>query len=429
MHLDDYHRRNGGGLAERAQQIEYAQQWSEAFAAAFEPKRLVAGMTRDNREGNFWNMLTASPEYAELRKLTALRPGVARTACHSLAESYLQWLQTRQEGPGGDGDEDSSGDAGDEGADGGEPQPGDDKAAQEAARKALENAEAADGLDMLPGGLGQSFELSQDGPERDAALCKINGTRLHELARIAGRLRIVADGVITTDRDEDEHEELSGIGPGRRVADLLPGELDALDDPDRWAQVAYRLAEGIADCRTYDAPAREGMGPLVILTDNSGSMDGDRIIAANAVVLALAHLAKIQHRKIAAAWWNSSPDSFRKSWKIGGEKVAERAVKLHASGGTQPELPLVMFPRTLWPTLDEQFRRRADVVLITDASFGLWSDLIQQWREFAQANRVKLLTIVIGANCSDDLRELSDKVWEVEQASDVGRELMLQLVK
>lgn len=428
MILDDYHARNGGALARAHNDDEHAGQWSEAFAASFEPLSIVQSMTTNNRQGQWWSMLADSPDYRELRRLTSLRPAAARHGCASLAKSYIDWLEQKKDGgSGGDDDGDGDGNPGD-----GNGNPGNNgtdlDSANEAAKQALEDAQAADGADMLPGGHFQDWaSLPPATQARKIEAARFTG--LYRLARIAGRLRITADGIADRRRDDERHVELAGIGPGDRPADLLPAELDALDDPDRGPMVAYRLAQGIADCRTYDAPAQVGSGPIIALVDNSGSMGGHRIISANALVLALAHLAKRTGRGIAAGWWGSKQNEFDSSFRVGAAAVARGACQLSVGGGTDPSYPFFRFPTKHWPSMPEQLRRRGDVILITDGEFQLKPEIEKHWQEFAKENSVRLFIIGIEAKIEPNVEALAEKIWHVTQPDQVGANLMLQLVK
>jgi len=76
----------------------------------------------------------------------------------------------------------------------------------------------------------------------------------------------------------------------------LPVELARLADPEFELDALRRIVERQALCREHHAIEPVGKGPIIVVLDESGSMDGEKCHTAKALALALAWIARQQRR-------------------------------------------------------------------------------------------------------------------------------------
>jgi hypothetical protein len=178
----------------------------------------------------------------------------------------------------------------------------DDSALRQALRASVEAGHAAAAeLDCAVGafsgwqpgasGLGVDIEAKARLAERIR-----QSPKLQQLARAAGRMRRLA---LAKQQSPSKHarEEVADVELGSDLARVLPTELVKLTDPLLSLDFARRFVEGTL--MQYRLQGREtlGRGPLIVLLDDSGSMEGDRELWAKAVTLGLVQVAAFQRRR------------------------------------------------------------------------------------------------------------------------------------
>src|ERR1019366_9163122 len=94
-------------------------------------------------------------------------------------------------------------------------------------------------------------------------------------------------------------DDVVGVMLDGDVGRLLPHELAKLGDDDLADDAMRRLVERQMMCREYPAVEPITRGPIIVCTDESGSMQGEKGHTAKALALALAWVARRQKRWIA----------------------------------------------------------------------------------------------------------------------------------
>src|SRR5262249_43553367 len=94
-------------------------------------------------------------------------------------------------------------------------------------------------------------------------------------------------------------DDVVGVEPGGDLGRLLASELARLAVPEFELDSWRRIAERQALCRDHRASEPGAEGPIILSVDESGSMEGDKIHTAKALALAMAWIARQQHRWIA----------------------------------------------------------------------------------------------------------------------------------
>jgi uncharacterized protein with von Willebrand factor type A (vWA) domain len=237
---------------------------------------------RDRTRHQFLAHLFDTPDYRALHADTRLDDTASVIAAVSFAEAFADLAAG--------GEPDGAGTGGG---------PADESATLRAVGRAI--AEAATEVEALweatgAFGMGPGAPGSND-PAAVAALFKrVRGDpALRRICEAAGRFRRVAQ---SKQRRKASHglDDVVGVEPGGDVGRLLPAELAKLAVPELELDTLRRVAERQALCREHHAVEPVGKGPIVVCLDESGSMEGEKIHTAKALVLALAWIARQQRR-------------------------------------------------------------------------------------------------------------------------------------
>jgi uncharacterized protein with von Willebrand factor type A (vWA) domain len=155
-----------------------------------------------------------------------------------------------------------------------------------------------------------------------------------------------------------------------------------------------------------------GKGPLVVLLDKSGSMDGDKDIWATAVSLALLEVAQRQRRTFALLAFESM---VRDEQIVGpGDALPEQALFTATGGGTEIGLAL----RRGLELIAEHpgVLKKADVVLVTDGMSETFA--AEKLREQARSMGVTILGVGINV-ASEALAAWADQAVSVDRLDTV----------
>lgn len=156
-----------------------------------------------------------------------------------------------------------------------------------------------------------------------------------------------------------------------------------------------------------------GRGPVVFICDESGSMDGDRIIQAKALAAAMAQLARQDGRWIAFCGFSSTN---QENWLVmkpdqwDNDKLIDWLVHFYSR---YTDFEVLNNTAKKWAELDPP-EGRTDVVFVTDGGDLLDDDSIKQWTEWRQSNNVRCYGINIDRP-ADNIEHLCDEAWSTEQ--------------
>lgn len=227
------------------------------------------------------------------------------------------------------------------------------------------------------------------GKIRELAARLKTDARLKQIALLAGRFKRIA---ATKRRQKMKHgaDEVSDIEQGDAIGRLLPSELMQLTHRTRRLLLLKNLLEKQALQYQLTGHQPLGKGPLVVLLDKSGSMDGPRDVWATALALALLDQAQRERRAFALVSFD-----YRVKFEAvvqPGEPLPEAALFTACAGGTEIAdavnrgLEIIKaHPGTL---------KKADLVLVTDG--GSDTAMASQLRETAKSLNVETIGIGIG---------------------------------
>jgi uncharacterized protein with von Willebrand factor type A (vWA) domain len=236
---------------------------ADFFSAGFEPEPRLTGACADPKRHQFLAQLLETPEYRSLHTDTQLDDTAAAIAAGHFAEQFARLKEEDGGGaaaPVGAGAGDLAGEMAALRAVG--------KAVTEARKEVDELRDAAAAVGLGPG---------QPGSNDPRAIAEVhnrvrNDPALRRISELAGRFRRVAAG---KQRRKVSHglDDVVGVEPGGDVGRLLPSELAKLAIPELELDTLRRIAERRAMCREHHAVEPVGKGPILIVTDESGSME------------------------------------------------------------------------------------------------------------------------------------------------------------
>ena len=223
-------------------------------------------------------------------------------------------------------------------------------------------------------------------------------------------------------------DDVVGVEPGGDLARLLPHELAKLAVPELELDTLRRLVERQTLCREYHATEPVGRGPIIITTDESGSMQGEKIHTAKALALALAWIARQQNRWCALVAYSGDSGERLLALPPGRWDEAALADWLTAfiGRGSDLDIPIRELPRMF-------AKMKAppgvtDVIMITDAICAIPSEIRERFCAWKQSTQVRAIALVID-NPPGDLTAVADEVHSVRSLdadeSAVGRVLSI----
>jgi uncharacterized protein with von Willebrand factor type A (vWA) domain len=386
---------------------------ADFFSAAFEPQPKLVDACADPRRRQFVARLLDTPDYRALHAATRLDDTAAALAAGHFAEQFAELKAgDAREASGGAAPTGSEGD-------------GDleremtalravGRAVAEAGKEVSELREASAAL-----GLGAGEPGSND-PRAIAELYKRvrNDPSLRKISELAGRFRRVAQ---SKQRQKVSHglDDVVGVEPDGDIGRLLPSELVRLAVPELELDTLRRIVERQALCREHHALEPVGKGPILVVTDESGSMEGAKVHTAKALALALAWVARQQRRWCGLVAYSGKSGERLLALPPGRWDEVALCGWLSAfiGYGSDLDLPIEELPR--------MYRQIGappgvtDVVFLTDARARIPADLRDRFVAWKRAAKARVVALVID-NPPGDLAAVSDEVHSVRSLEPTG---------
>lgn len=213
--------------------------------------------------------------------------------------------------------------------------------------------------------------------------------RLRQIALLAGRFKRIA---ASKRRQKYRHgaDEISDIEVGADLGRLLPVELVKLADPRLRPALMRNLVERSALQYQLIGNAPLGKGPLVVLVDKSGSMDGPRDVWATALALALLDQAQRERRVFALLGFDARV-KFEAVVKP-GDPLPDGGLFVSCAGGTEIAVAVARGLELIGSNQGQL--KKADLVLVTDG--GSDTAPAPALRDLARKLGVTSLGLVIG---------------------------------
>ncbi len=270
---------------------------------------------------------------------------------------------------------------------------------REALRRAAEEAEMAKKIQRIAQGIAAGTGSSLFFEDRVHEVLRL--ARNTDVQRILALLSGLPRHNIRARRKvvRQPRGELRGYELGSDLERLVPSEI-ALPE------VYFNLKFAENKLLLYEKVLPENWGPLYILLDKSGSMDGAKMLWAKAVTLALYIKALKERRPFYMRFFDSVPYPLvrvsRKPRQHEALKLLEYIARIKGSGGTD-------ISRAIITACDDvgrgSVRNVSEIVLLTDGEDRVSEPMI---RRALGASNAKLITVMIQGD-NPDLKRVSTK--------------------
>jgi len=202
--------------------------------------------------------------------------------------------------------------------------------------------------------------------------------------------------------------EIIGLARGTQITRISRSEY-ALFKEEKYSNVLlYKWATG--KLILYEKVVRQDYGPLYVLLDKSGSMDGEKIRWAKATAIALFMRARREGRPFLIRFFDSAPYTLikvsRSSKPSETLRLMEYLARIKSGGGTDITRSIVSACQDV---AGLRMKGLGELILITDGEDRIAENMV---RKHLRENNLRLITVmVMGEN--PDLRRISSKYFKV----------------
>jgi len=376
---------------------------ADLFGMAFMPRPIFEENPRDQLRQQFCQQLMDTAEYMSLHRSTMLNDIASEIAATAFAEQFVA-LRTREEKTESDCSKK------------GKPYPGPSMGSMmSAVSSALAGAkeEVSDMDEACKAfGMGEGKPGGKMDSKRVMSLMKtVNKSEtLKNIMKLAGKFRRVAQ---SQQRLKVGHgiDDTIGVVPGSDLSRLLPVELMKMGDATFEDDTLRRFIEGETQCWELQGVIPAGRGPIMVVVDESGSMQGEPIETAKALCLAMAWIARKQKRFIMFIAYSGRTGERLMHFPTGQWNDTQMVEWLEdfIGGGSDLDVPLVKTPN-YYDSMNAP-KGKTDMLLITDAIVHAPEAMGNSFMEWKKRAQCKMTTIVIGQDDAGDLNRLSDQVY------------------
>jgi uncharacterized protein with von Willebrand factor type A (vWA) domain len=231
---------------------------------------------------------------------------------------------------------------------------------------------------------------------------------LKKFSSLLGRLRKIAARKARS-KAEGEGVRMMTTETGRDLKRAVPAELIALTHPALRVKAQMRWVRGELRLRGQKTRQKLGHGPVVVCEDASGSMEGAKQQWTKALVLALAHFAKLQKRSFGWILFDARVH-LAKVYPRGVLSAKEmlEIAESRAGGGTDFESPL----RRAVEMIKEEGLKKADILLVTDGMCAVSDKFLKELLAVKRALEINIFTVLVnvGETTDQTVKEFSDRI-------------------
>lgn len=253
-------------------------------------------------------------------------------------------------------------------------------AAQEAAE---EVSRVRSALGAIPGMASVPQAHQQSDPRRMQLAERIaTNDMMARVMKIAGRMRRITESSRKV-KSLKSVGSVVGVTSGRHLSMMLPSERAMMRSPHFKQRQIMKLVQGQMPQYQMEGKESQGRGPMIVLLDTSGSMDGEPLLWGAAVTISCATIAAKAKRPFTVVTFNRGIGAVLRldkkgdllevdhynnmptSMNVVGGGIAEMVLRIasfNAGGGTSFHKP-VEFALNLEEGVTKE---RADLVIVTD---------------------------------------------------------------
>ncbi len=300
------------------------------------------------------------------------------------------------------------------------------QALKDAADDQEQQQETASAYGLNPGDL-QRMNFA----DRAALAKRLNGQKLKRFASLIGAFKQLASAEYRR-RSVDGSDEVVGVELGDDLSRLTTQEMINLAAPELEDDFWRRWSERSLLIKKLRGREREGKGPIVVVADESGSMNGSGEMWAKGLALALLDQATRQKRDFHYIGFGSDYEDLREFSFPAGRTNRTAVLDMaegFLNGGTSFEKPM----RRAMELIKGSEKSRPDLVFVTDGEAAPLT-FQKEWEETRKRLSVKCFGIYVssggwmGANGVSVLQQIADDVRTVADLTDVQqvRDIMRQ---
>lgn len=372
---------------------------ADLIAAAWEPKPELADACQDNNRLSFMRSLMSTREYEELHQHTKLSRIASELAAAKFAKGFREYVLENPESQDADQAERNA-----------------LRVAAKAVTDAQDEVEQCEAMSNAFG-LDTSDRVEGDGDaQRVIGLFEDfkHNERLQQIIDLAGKYRMLAQSKQRTKKCYGR-EEVVGVQPTGSIESLLASEVVQLADPSLELDLVRKVLEASAMGYEFIGRESEAQGPIVVLVDESGSMQDGRLEHAKAIALAAAYIARTQKRYCCLVGFSRGCSGEFLPMPNGNcdPRSLYNWLKRWPSGGTDLT--------TLYDELPEKWDSigatdgKTDIIMITDACMTTGgTNRRKAFLEWKSSKSARMQTIVIGEDVGE-LELISDESAKVEE--------------
>lgn len=262
-------------------------------------------------------------------------------------------------------------------------------------------------------GVGSEFDLEEDA-EKVLKLAKMT-----DVSKILEVLSLIPEVIRKTKKKYERFNrgEFDGYDLGSDLERLVPTQLAF---PREYLLLNYVESKLLL----YDKKISKSLGPLYLLTDKSGSMEGEKIDWAKATAIALLIKSRKEVREFYLRFFDGAPHELirvsRKASFTEFLNLVKNLARVKSGGGTD-------ITRAITTACEDIIssglvKRDSDIVVITDGEDTLTVTTLR--RKLRQAN-ARLFSVMIQGD-NKDLKALSEKYLKV---STLDKNTILKIVE
>jgi uncharacterized protein with von Willebrand factor type A (vWA) domain len=231
---------------------------------------------------------------------------------------------------------------------------------------------------------------------------------LMRICVLAGRYKQLAQGLHKA-RSKNGFDEVTGLMSGGDISRLIPSELMRLGIPELELDFLRRFAEKECMCREFESTEKVGMGPIVVVQDESGSMCGSRNESAKAIALTLAYFARKQGRWCGLVAFSGGTGHRVLSLPPERWNQVDLLDWLQSflGCGSDQDVPVGEAPM-IFNELSAP-AGKTDLIYITDAELRISDKKASAFKAWKNSVKARLISLVLNTD-PGDLKSISDEV-------------------
>lgn len=230
---------------------------------------------------------------------------------------------------------------------------------------------------------------------------KVKGNEfLKKIVDRAGRLKALAN-IIQNNKLNYGQDDIVEIIQSNDLIHALPIELALLYDEDLEFDTLRRMVENQLLCTEWTELEHKQKGPIAIIVDESGSMNGDKIINAKALALSMLWIARRQKRWTSLIGYTGDHSGGRHGRRILdiGHRQNGMEAKIidwctqQLGGGNNKDMPLDSLPE-FWKEIKAP-EGKTDVIIITDAVCNFSNEEITNFKNWKNSKNIKTYGLIL----------------------------------